>query len=262
LFTVRVYYAITEADPKCHSLIAHFLHFPSFDQLFVLVAKRSSTMAEPRLRCVPTRSAAARAVNKIKANLEQVKDWEVKDFEEASLKFAVSKLYNISNHDPNDRSSQNLMKKQRFDCCNDREVHASARNELCSQGSSESSMVSNTTLFSSTVSEFFAEDSIDSDGCNQCSDMKMTFSEAKRWVKAVKAHARSQHSGKRMFLSRRLSRKIRDNSSPFSPTFSPIAAITLIFSPELVSHPKNNKELRCKQKSKRRTGSHSDIVKR
>jgi hypothetical protein len=217
-------------------------------------------MPEPQLRRVPTRSAAARAVNKIKANLEQVKDWEVKDREEASLKFAVLKSYDISNPDPDDGSSNNTTKRQRFDYCKNKDVHECAGNELSTQGSSESSMDSNPTLYSSTVGESFTDDSIDSCGYQQCSDLKMTFSEAKRWDKAVKAHARSQHSGQRMFLSRRLSRKIRGNSSPFSPKFSPIAAITLIFSPELISHPMTNKEMRCKQKSKRRTGSHVDTV--
>lgn len=219
-------------------------------------------MTAPRLRRLPTRSAAARAVKKIKANLEQVKDWEIKDFEEASLKFAVSKFDDISNPDPNDGSSKSIVKRQKFDCYINKDAHASARNELSSQGFSESSMDSNATLFSSTMDGSFDEDSINSDRFKEFSDVKMTFSEAKRWEKAVKAHARSQHSGKRMFLSRRMSRKIRGNSSPFSPKFSPIAAITLIFSPELISHPKTNMELRCKQKSKSGTGSYRDTAKR
>ena len=213
-------------------------------------------MSNPLPRRVSKRPAAVRAGDKIKANLEQVRHWEAKEMEEANLKanlkFAVSK--DDLERTGADTDSMKAMKRKRPDYQDTEDVLEDSDDDLPTQSSNS---MASTTLCASTSGESDPDPSIDSNIFELYSDDRMTLSEMKRleWREA-KACARSQHSGQRMFLSRRLSRKI--HASTYSPKFSPLVGVSLLFSPEMNPHPKTNREKHHKQKhrQKQKTGDH------
>ena len=205
-------------------------------------------MSQPLSRCLPTRNAAARAADKIKANLEQVRAWEVKDFEESNLKFSVSNHFNHKTGEDDEALAKALKQKRGEGCENTMAVCGDPLDELSTEGS-ESSVSSTATLLSSSCGASVADKQSESYGFAKSVHDRLSFSEVARRERAAKARARSQHSAQRMFLSRRLSRQMRGCRSPLSPIFSPLVATTLLFSPELTPYPKMTKEKRRKQKT-------------
>lgn len=198
-------------------------------------------MSQPPSRTLPTRFAAARAADKIKANLEQVRAWEAKDFEETNLKFSVSDHFNQKTGADDEASTKGLKRNRGEDCDGKVDVGEVPDDQLSSEDA-ESSMGSTATLLSSSGGTSFTVESKAPYEFMKCKQEKLSFSEVRRRERAAKAHARSHHSSQRMFLSRRLSRQMRGCRSPRSPVFSPLVATALIFSPELTPRPKMNKE--------------------
>jgi hypothetical protein len=212
-------------------------------------------MSQPPSRTLPTRYAAARAADKIKANLEQVRAWDAKDFEESNLNFSVSDHFKQKAGAVDGASTKGL-KRQRGEDFEDKVDVCEDPDDQLSYEGTEASMGSTATLLSSsggTSTSVTDESKTESHAFMKCKSDKVSFSDVRRRERAAKAHARSHHSSQRMFLSRRLSRQMRGCRSPRSPIFSPLVATALIFSPEWTPHPKVNKEKRHKQKAPRQS---------
>ena len=180
----------------------------------------------------------------------------MKDVEESNLKFSVSNNL-IKKAGSDGESLTNASKRKLEEACeNKMAVCGDSVDELSTEGS-ESSMASTATLLSSIGGASVVDEPLESYGFKKCVHDCLSSSEVGRRERAAKAHARSQHSAQRMFLSRRLSRQMRGCRSPLSPIFSPLVATTLIFSPELTHHPKmikqKHRKKKCPRQGKRST---------
>jgi hypothetical protein len=186
----------------------------------------------PHHRRVSKRAAALRATDKVKADLEQFSQWEQKEKEVEDSKSAAmlnDERKPAAVPDPID----DFVQPPQDDPIEDFE--GMPEDPADDSSSLNSDSVSTTSPCPSTTDESDTESSTD----GSTDAITMTFSEMKRWedeaIREQKATERRQHSGRDMFLSRRLSRKIRYSrrDEGRSPTLSPIVATALMFSPEL-----------------------------
>jgi hypothetical protein len=186
----------------------------------------------PPTRCVSKRSAALRATDKVKADLEQFSLWEQKEKEVEDSKLAAV-LNNDRKPEAIPDPIDDLILPPRDNIESLEGMPEDSGDDSPSLNSNSS--VSTTSPCPSTTDASDAETSTD----GSTDAITMTFSMMKRWegevIREQKAIERRQHSGRDMFLSRRLSRKIRYSrrDEGRSPTLSPIVATALMFSPEL-----------------------------